>query len=151
MSCIEGKGGGKDIHYSAFRAIYYKISFCHIKIDKQRYRYICTYRIRKYKPDPKLSKPCLWNSSILVRGNSAHTSPFITIKASGFPALIWSLKSKVLNYTYSQRQEKDEKLIKLNICTNNKSSFCHVINRWWRIKRPLTFLLNSQIFIRTRY
>ena len=33
-----------------------------------------------------------WNSSISWRGNSAQTSPFITIKASGLPALIWSRK-----------------------------------------------------------
>ena len=33
-----------------------------------------------------------WKESISCRGKSPHTSPFRTKKASGFPALIWSLK-----------------------------------------------------------
>ena len=38
----------------------------------------------------------LWKSSIPVKGNSAHTSPFITMKASGLPARIWSLNKRLL-------------------------------------------------------
>ena len=88
-----------------------------------------------------------WNSSISWRGNSAQTSPFITTKASGLPALIWSRKwwrpPAVPSGEYSCKYRTDtwnhRTFFSQVLLFQGRSDllvFCvHVCNKWSHLRR----------------